>query len=70
MSLKFHCRNCGWSESAHLFKRADCSPAEEVRRHEQKPRFGYSLMECLGYEAQQPERVAVKQLELAASAQL
>lgn len=62
MSLKHVCRCCGWTESEHLFRTADASPAELERRRLRMPGCSYSLMKCPEYTPGRAERQEIAEI--------
>jgi hypothetical protein len=56
MSLKHVCRNCGWTDSKHLFRAADAPSVELERRQVRIPGYEHTLMACPAYTPGRAER--------------
>lgn len=62
MSLRFVCRCCGWTESKHLYRKADASSVELKQRQVLIPGYTYTLAKCVEYTPGRAERRKIAEI--------
>lgn len=62
MSLKHVCRNCGWTESKHLFRATDAPSVELEQRQLRIPGYEHTLAKCVGYIPSRAERRVIAEI--------
>lgn len=62
MALEYHCHNCGWKESAHLYPTM-LSIDEQRKRDSALPGYPLPLRRCPEYRRPRAELVEVLQIQ-------
>lgn len=62
MALQYHCHNCGWNESAHLYPTL-LNIDEQRKRNEPLPGYSLPLRRCPEYRRPRAELAEALQIQ-------